>query len=68
MIRYAVYNIADGRILRVCGTNRRQDLEDDKTSQESTLEIPEGVHVTDATHRVQAGEFVAMRTELLLTG
>ncbi len=60
MIRYAVYNIADGRIVRVCGTSRRQDLADDQTVQESTLEIPEGVHVTDTTHRVQAGEFVAI--------
>jgi len=68
MIRYAVYNIADGRIIRVCGTSRRQDLADDQTAQESTLEIPEGVHVTDATHRVSDGAFVAMRTELLLTG
>lgn len=60
MIRYAVYNIADGRILRVCGTSRRQDLEDDKTSQESTLEIPEGVHATDATHRVSGDAFVVI--------
>jgi len=60
MIRYAVYNVADGRILRVCGTSRRQDLEDDQTAQESTLEIPDGVHVTDATHTVWSGQFVAI--------
>lgn len=60
MIRYAVYNIADGRIVRVCGTCRRQDLADDQTAQESTLEIPDGVHVTDATHTVQSGQFVAI--------
>lgn len=60
MIHYAVYNIANGSIVRVCGTCRAQDLEDDKTATESTLEIPEGVHVTDATHRVSGGAFVAM--------
>ena len=59
MIRYAVYNIADGDIVRICGTSRPQDLEDDKTAQESTLEIPEGQNITDASHAVRDGRFVA---------
>lgn len=60
MIHYAVYNIANGSIVRVCGTCRAQDLEDDQTATESTLEIPDGVHVTDATHTVRSGQFVAI--------